>query len=250
MRYLLAFLVCCLTAAPLLGQDDLNLAQFYLTPAYLNPAFVGTTPHYRAVFHHRSQWNAIGATPNRQLASFEYNFITFDGGLGVQVLRTSFGGDLPWQSTAARLAYGQRIYLNRRWIIGGGLEVTYVNGGLDTDQLTFEDALLSGDPTQEINLPQERNSYLDLNAGLTIYNKAFYAGVALRNLTKPKRNAFGTTLNQLERALLLQAGYKTEILPEQYLAPALLFRYQNSFYQMDIGTNFDNQYFFGGLWYR
>lgn len=243
--YILTLLLVTYSAQ---GQD-LNLTQFYLAPAYLNPAFSGTTPHYRAVAHHRSQWYALSAVPQRHFASFEYNFVTINGGMSATLLRRNLGGDARWQTIEGRLAYAQRIYLNPRWVIGAGLEVAYANGGMSQGDLVFEDALLSGGATQEA-LPTDRSAYFDLNFGLTIYNKNFYAGIAGRNLLKPTIEAFGTQLNQLERAFLFQSGYKLEMMYDHRLSPALLFRFQNSFYQLDLGANWEYRELFAGLWYR
>ncbi|MEM6298949.1 MAG: PorP/SprF family type IX secretion system membrane protein [Bacteroidota bacterium] len=245
--WLIAFLVGLTTTT--VSAQDLNLTQFYLTPAYLNPAFAGTTPEFRLAFHHRSQWNALETTPQRQFASFEYNFITFDGGMSLTAGRTTLGGDARWQTFEARGAYSQRVYLNYRWIIGAGLELAYVTGSLNQGDLIFEDQLLSGNATRE-TLPAERSSYVDANFGLTIYNKAFYAGLAVRNLTTPSLNAFGAEQNELERVFLVQIGYKAELPFKNYITPAALFRYQNSFYQLDLGANWENEYVFTGLWYR
>lgn len=243
------FLIFFLLAPVLLSAQDLNLTQFYLAPAYNNPAFTGTTPHYRLIFHNRTQWYNLTPAPQRQFASFEYNFVTFDGGLGVSVQRRNLGGSARWQTIEARVAYAQRIYINPRWVVGAGLELVYANGSMSQGNLIFEDQLLSGSPTQEA-LPTGRASYIDVNAGLTIYNKRFYGGIAVANLLKPKIEAYGTTLNQLERSFLVQSGYKLDVGYGHALSPALFFKYQKLFYQLDLGANWEYEDFFAGLWYR
>lgn len=243
------FFIFLLLFPVVLSAQDLNLTQFYLTPAYSNPAFTGTTPHYRLAFHNRTQWYNLAPAPQRQFASFEYNFVTFNGGLGAHLQRRSLGASSRWQTIEARVAYAQRIYINPRWIIGAGLELVYANGSMSQGDLVFEDQLLSGNPTQEM-LPTDRASYADINFGLTIYNKQFYGGVAVANLLKPKVEAFGAVLNQLERSFLIQSGYKLEVGYGHALSPALFFKYQKSFYQMDIGANWEYEGVFAGLWYR
>ena len=238
----------------LLGQDP-NFAQFYTAPAFINPAFAGTTPHFRLTTLYRNQWPSIPGAYETNLFSFDYNWDYYNSGLAV-LLSNNRVKEWGFQANSAALVYSYQARLSDDWVLRLGLKGGYVLRSYNFDQLTFADQFASGGPTAE-NFENVRQGYVDIGAGALLYSQNFWLGLSLDHITEPNLAFTGNgdiVQEFLPVQLSFHTGYKAswerggEV--AGYVQPIAAAYWQAGYSRADVGVNFALLPFVAGVWYR
>ncbi|WP_086047812.1 PorP/SprF family type IX secretion system membrane protein [Hugenholtzia roseola] len=257
IKKLLSFVVFLLPflfffSLPLSAQES-QLTQFYALPSHLNPAFTGIVPYYRFGIAHRAQWLEVGRNGYQTtLASAELNLGENKGGLGLLLKQVShqLGSQLSLSPT-----YAYHFQVSRKVMIAAALSPSYTfSRGAN---LLFEDAILSGNPTQDpLQALTQRQHQVRLHAAGALYTEKFWVGTALFSLLELQWNEVEQTQNlglknrQTPIRYALHGGAKLEIAYQTHYLPALLYERQRSFHKLDLQNTFQIQQFLGGLGYR
>ncbi|TAH18877.1 MAG: type IX secretion system membrane protein PorP/SprF [Cytophagales bacterium] len=244
-------LVLSLFACPIAAAQDANFTQFYASPTYMNPAFAGAVPQYRATMQYRNQYPNIPNTYETNLFSFDYNLDYYNAGLGAMIVQDRLSS-FSMTSTSLLLSYSYQINLTKKWIMRLGLQGAYTFRTTDFSRLVFQDQLDSGSPTKE-NLVGNFVHYPDVGTGFLVYNKTFWFGFGLHHLTRPYQSLINTS-ERLEMKQTVQAGAKFSFSKDWdkdiSIAPAILYQRQGIFDQLDLGVNFFYEPLIAGIWYR
>ncbi len=245
------FTLLFLLPASFCMAQDANFTQFYASPTYMNPAFAGAVPHYRATVQYRNQYPNIPNTYETNIFSFDYNLDYYDTGLGAMVIQDRLSS-FSMTSTSLLLSYSYQLKLTKKWVARLGLQGAYTFRTTDFSRLVFQDQLSSGNPTQE-NLAGNFIHYPDFGTGLLVYNKTFWFGAALHHLTKPYQSLIDAS-ERLAMRMTAQAGAKFSFSKDWdkdiSISPAILYQRQGAFSQLDLGVNFFYEPLILGLWYR
>ena len=75
-------------------SQDLHFSQYYSSPLYLNPAFTGAIPEYRAVVNYRIQWPSLPNAFNTYAFSFDYNPRKYNSNFGLLITQPTMP-DMP-----------------------------------------------------------------------------------------------------------------------------------------------------------
>ncbi len=247
------FLIASLVfGSQLVRAQDHQFTQFYASPLYMNPAFAGTTPHFRFAAIYRNQWPNIPGAFQSMQASLDYNWDYYDTGIGMLLSHNRVGGP-GLVNTSANFFYSYQININRSWVARLGL-----NGGIgftsiDLSRLTFEDQLINGGPTAE-QLSLRPLITPNVGVGGTIYSRQFWFGAAAHNLTRPQRSFLSPDERQAIR-FTVQTGVKIPLDGQGEdtkvsLSPAALYQAQGIYDQLDLGVNFFYEPMIMGIWYR
>jgi type IX secretion system PorP/SprF family membrane protein len=218
---------------------------------YLNPAFAGTTPHYRLAAVYRNQWPSIPGAYQVNQFSFDFNWDYYDSGIGVLLTQDRLGLQALSATTVA-FQYAYQVNLSRSWALRMGLQAGVQGRSADFSRYIFEDQLINGGATAEefARLPVIMP---DFSAGGLLFNKNFWFGFAAHHLLRPSQSLLDTR-DRIERRFSFHTGFK--ILIDEFsenttsLAPALLYQRQGIFDQLDMGVNFYYKPLLLGLWYR
>ncbi len=244
-------LALLLSAATLGFAQDPNFTQFYASPVYMNPAFVGAVPQYRATMQYRNQYPNIPNTYETNLFSFDYNWDDYDSGVGAMIVQDRLSS-FSMTSTSLQLSYSYQIKLTKQWRARLGLQGAYTVRTTDFSRLVFQDQLNTGNPTQE-NLIGNFIHYPDFSTGFLVYNKTFWFGAGIHHLTRPYQSLINTS-ERLAMRQTIQAGAKFSFSKDWdkdiSIAPAILYQRQAPFDQLDLGVNFFYEPLILGLWYR
>jgi type IX secretion system PorP/SprF family membrane protein len=229
--------------------QDVHHTQFFHTPTYMNPAMVGTTPHYRVTALYRNQWAGI---PNYQqgFLSFDYNIDEYSSGIGftTQYDRNAASG-LTNMNFAGQYAFYFSITPKLNMRMGG--QVAYLSRSIDFSKLVFQDQLQNGGATAE-KLPNNTVNVLDVSVGGVLYTEKFWAGAAIHHLNRPSWGFLGAE-DKLPMKMSVHIGGKIILDGQQeevYLLPSLQYQMQPPFNQFIAGTNLVVQPLVFGLWYR
>jgi type IX secretion system PorP/SprF family membrane protein len=263
-KALITFLLILLAEGSVTAQDP-QFSQFYAAPLYLNPALAGSTNQARAGINYRNQWPAIDANFTTTSAFFDYFIEDKNSGVGILLTRDQEGlAGLRSLSVALQYSYELSItdYLGFR----PGFQVGLYNRDVNFNKLTFGDQF--DDSGQFLNQPTAESfntnfskTFLDLSAGGVFFTKVAWLGVAAYHLNKPNQSIIDEK-SPLPVKLSFHGGFKFFMRPgvvgsgvysreaERSIAPAIQYRHQGEFDQMDLGLYFTFEPLVLGTWYR
>jgi len=241
-----------------LSQDP-QYSQFYSNPIYLNPAFAGTGNNTRAVVIHRIQWPNLPQAFTNSTVSLDYNGDNINSGFGF-IAHQEKEGTAALQSTTASFIYSYHANLNNRVVIRPALKFGYVFRDIDRTKLILGDQVdfgVDGTPSQDpqVNAIRLKN-YWDIGAGVLMYTKKSWFGIAIDHLTHPNRSLLeGEDRLPLRYSVHLGSRYPLQkLIPvgsiAPTIAPSVLYRRQGKFQQLDAGASLHLQPVIVGLYYR
>ncbi len=244
-------------------SQDPQFSQFYANPLYLNPALAGGALAPRLTANYRNQWPALSA--NFVTASFGADVFlpNYNSGIGVQVTTDSQGlGNL--KATDIALQYAYQINLNDVTSLRLGIQGGFASRSLDYYGLTFGDQFtnggFTGNPSTDPFAQGGPNvSYADFSTGMMVYSDWYWLGLAAHHINRPNQ-AFSGTEARLPVKASLQAGLRipfagytflgNEIDKEKSISPAILYKKQGKYDQLDMGLYVTIEPLVLGMWYR
>lgn len=246
-------LACCIAANS--GAQDAQFTQFYASPTYVSPGFVGTGLQTRFGLAYRDQWPAIpGAFVTANFA-VDHFMSEVNSGVGLLVTHDKAGsGGLRYTSATAQYAY--EIELKRKVFIRPALQIGWVNHAVDYTRLVFGDQLArGGDVGTYDNLQGTSIGYVDMGTGVLFFTPKLWLGLSLHHLNRPNQSLLMHEAF-VPRKFSMHGGYRvsmrTPVIRQhpQSLVFAFNYKAQEKYDQLDIGGYFERDPFFVGLWYR
>jgi type IX secretion system PorP/SprF family membrane protein len=272
MRKVLYILTCIFTLAlcrtSTFAQDP-QLSQFYAAPLLISPAFAGINNTSKINFIHRNQW------PNL-LANYQYSAITAElalpiqnAGVGLIMSNDVQFSNLRTTTFAAQYAY--HLVTSEDQHISFGLQAGYVNKGLDLSNLIWESQLqdiLTGrgigaaisDPIISQLIPNKQ--YIDLGTGFLVNSRNTWFGLNVDHINQPDKSLFNGSSNILPMKFTAILGTKIQLgnkfydgtienmKKEKSFSPAIHFKKQGPYTQLDIGAYVTYEPLIAGIWYR
>jgi type IX secretion system PorP/SprF family membrane protein len=247
--------------------QDPQLSQFYNQQIYHNPAFTGHTGGSRLMASSRLQWFGLGLPYKTYMASYD---TYIDNGVSV-------GGQVIHDEQSSNFQTNTVSGLFSRWWEFGltmGIKASYVNRGINLDNLKFIDqysssgiATQSQDPLAKAN--NFNQNFGDFSFG-ALYEKHF--GESDEFNPNKKGIQFGLSVNHIDKILygqdftlpLPQIGvhgswkipidfkfwYRDENREESTLTLTGYFRKQGKNMMLDFGPTIRFSPIILGLWYR
>ncbi len=248
-----------------LRAQDAQYSQFYAAPLYLNPAFAGSALAPRAVLNYRNQWPGLDATYVTYSASFDYYFPKAKSGVGLLVTNDMQGFG-KFRNTDIGAQYAYQLELSDDWAFRAGVQASYVLRNANYFGLTFGNQYTSQgfDP----NLPGESlayatNNYVDLSSGGLLFSDKFYIGYSAHHMNRPNQSILSGENSPLPMKSTITAGMKIPLDSktgkglrvsknerEISFSPAILYKMQGKFSQLDAGMYFTYEPLVLGVWYR
>jgi len=252
----LVFIFALLFVGKLGLSQDPHFTQFYASPLYLAPSFAGSTKGKRLVTNYRNQWPALQKAFVTYSFSYDHYLPSLNSGLGVIFFREQAGnGNL--STTNLGLSYSYHIKLNHEWRVIPGLKILYTQNGLDFNNLTFGDQLISGQGSTSENASAYSDHVKDVDASASalFYSNNLWAGLTVDHLLRPNESLSGQqSLLPMRYSLFggmkipINTRYNNRI--QESLSPALHFMKQGRNTQMSMGLYWHYNPFMLGLWYR
>ncbi len=256
-------LLLVLGVIQLVWAQDPQFSQFYATQVVLSPAFTGIADGPRLALAYRMQWTAIPGYYRTFAAAYDQPvfFGRVRNGLGLSFIADQAGeGNLTKLNVL--LNYALHIELSKNSALSLGLSGGIMQASIDFYRLRFPDQI---DPNAGFVLPtQERNFFEnriheDVNAGALWYNKYVYVGTSVMHITQPQQRFYNVPLPNPASARLpirvnFFAGAQIPIdrnkEGKQSVGPAVMYRIQQPFQQLDLGFYVNLDPVVLGVWYR
>ena len=238
------------------GQDP-TFSQVYAAPVYLSPSFTGLTNGSRVALTYRDQWPGIPNTYRTLSFAADHFFEKYSSGVGLVFVRDDQGGgQLITQNIG--LVYAYEFPLTRKIYMRPGLNFKYFERKIDPASLLWGDQIgPDGDILASAIGDFEKESYrkFDAAASAMVYSDDFWGGVVVDHLVK---SDLGFT--DIESALPIRTTvygggkyrFRTRTRNQDEVSATLAFMYrmQDDFQQLDIGSYWYINPFELGLWYR
>ncbi|MCB0666499.1 MAG: PorP/SprF family type IX secretion system membrane protein [Saprospiraceae bacterium] len=246
-RFRIIQLVLLTIGSGFLYSQDIHFTQFNMAPLTYNPALTGAFyGSVRVGGLYRDQWGSAYNTPSFYLDSPILKGFRKQDWIGVGV---SFFSDeaeseyLPFDANTSSLrgtittggllasgAYHFALDKERNTVIALGVQYGTVTKKVG-DKFQFEDAILSGMPTQDI-LPEndQGKNYLDISGGLTITGKttgqSFYRiGVSAMHINQPRASIIGSgSGTKLPMRIVGYGTYHMDLNEQLMVTPSILFQ--------------------------
>ena len=246
--------------------QDPQFSQFYAAPLYLNPAFAGSTNQNRVGINYRTQWPAIDANFTTISAYGGFYIESKNSGVGFIINRDQ-EGLLGLQSINIGLQYAYDLSLTKTLSFRPGVQVGVYNRSINFGRLTFGDQIdpntgqfIGRASAEGLNSGQSK-FFPDLSFGGLLYSQRGWIGVAAHHILEPDQSLVGSPDN-LPMKLSGHAGWKFYLTPgqigrgfyqrpqERSITPAVQYRHQGRFDQMDVGLYYTLEPLIIGTWYR
>jgi type IX secretion system PorP/SprF family membrane protein len=260
----LPFIVLILFSQKGWSQDP-QFSQFYANPLYLNPAMAGGALQSRATLNYRNQWPSLAANFVTTTFGFDTYLPNLNSGLGFLVTTDAQGaGNI--KSTELGLQYAYQVQLNESNFLRMGLQGTMATRKLDYFGLTFGDQFSpdgylqspsTGDPVAQ---GSPSIFYADFSSGLMAYSDWYWAGVSVHHMNRPDQAFTGLEIARLPMKASVHAGLRipfagytflgNELDKEKTISPAIMYKKQGKYDQLDLGMYVTYSPLTFGVWYR
>ena len=184
MKHALILLVALVTASwSAVAQQQLRRSQFVTNTYLANPAVAGTEPGTVLSSTYRNQWAGFSGGPSTMLLS-GHRALPNGIGAGLILYNDDMGGAVSQSGIELTGAYS--ILLNNQDAVSFGLS-------MKGNQFVFDGTNLEVYQSGDESLPGtlESSFGVDFNAGMMVYGKDYYFGMAVFNLIQDKLSLAG-----------------------------------------------------------
>ena len=171
-----------------MAQQQLRRSQFVTNTYLSNPAVAGTEPGTVLSTTYRNQWAGFSGWPSTMLIS-GHRSLPNGIGAGLILYNDDMGGAISQSGLELTGAYS--VLLNNQDAVSFGLSMKgnqFVFDGTDLEVYQPNDPSLPG--------TLESTFGIDFNAGMMVYGKDYYFGMAVFNLLQDKLNVAGVDDDQ------------------------------------------------------
>lgn len=264
MKYTFALYALMLSGYGVVTAQDPQYSQFYASPLYLSPAFAGSSQQGRVGMNYRNQWPGIDANFTTFSLWSDFYLEDHNSGLGA-ILTRDYANTLGLQSISLGLQYAYQFQLTKKLSFRPGVQVSLNTRSINYNKLIFGDQINNDgsiDPATAENLAGSTTVFFpDLGFGGLLFSEHAWIGLAVFHLLTPNQSLSGGS-DKLPMKFSGHAGYKFffrngsmgmgyETKPqERSIAPAIQYRHQGQFDQMDVGMYLTLEPITFGTWYR
>jgi type IX secretion system PorP/SprF family membrane protein len=256
---LILFTICTLLLVAVsfkASSQDALFSQFYANPLYLNPAFAGVKRCTRISMNYRNQpFPSLGTFSTYSFSADTYA-PKLSGGIGFNVIHDNQAGLIG--RTQAGAFYAWQGILSQNWSISLGLEGSYHNHRLYSENLVFPDqySTTGNLATSGELLGDALSSHtLDFSGGFLVYTNEFYLGASAHHLTQPAISIYNDQKLALKYSFVM--GYKytpgknTRTENNQFsFSPNIIIQSQSGYYRLNYGTYAQVGDITAGVWFR
>lgn len=252
LRINILSLLICFASGVLFGQQDKLLTHFMYDRMSINPGETGLDDGICATSIYRNQWDKVNGAPNSAVLNVAANMNRFfPGGLGLSFYHDAIGFS---RQNNLLLNYSYPINLGNIGVLGAGIGVGMMSYSMNPAWIppqTLNDPSLPGNDFSAISL--------DLNFGLYLKGRNYYAGLSSTHLSESEMLGSATGIGvagySTARHYYLMGGYKLPNIASGALDFNLMMRTDLVKYSVDINSRYffkkdSKEFGYVGLTYR
>jgi type IX secretion system PorP/SprF family membrane protein len=234
--------------------QDPEFSQIYPGLLRLNPAFAGTGGRGRVSAIYRNQWPGLSSAYITTGAFYDQPVEFVHGGVGLQIINDSQGGNTFGWSSAA-LIYSYHLQASKDIFILAGFQTSLNQWSRSVNNLVFPDMVdpVGGiiNPTSEV-IAGNNKLYPDFSVGFLANYKDMIAGISIDHLAKPVVSLSDSYKSQLSRkwSLFIRNSFRFSGSPADgfYISPGIFFRSQQKSEIIKYGFTVGYDYIHIGTW--
>lgn len=201
------------------AQQLPQYTQYMLNEFAINPAVAGKEEFADVRSNNRYQWVGITDAPRTYMLTVHGPMKLKNMGLGMNLFTDIVG---PTRRVGLNFSYAYHIKLNEETKVSLGLSAGVLQWGIDGHKLQLHDA---GD---ENLLTQYQTTYVpDFGAGVLLYTKKYYIGIAVPQMYQSKINLYPGVENKgkLVTHFNVNGAYKFDLGEDFKLEPSFILKY-------------------------
>lgn len=172
-KHLFILLLSSVVGSAVAQQDpQYNLYQF--NPLIINPAYAGSRDGLSVVADVRNQWVGFEGAPKTSIISGHAPILNKNVGVGFTLIGDRMG---PRSMVGFSGNFAYILKLNNKWKLSMGL-----NAGYNRYQFNYQDITFKNIDNANSNLGKFNEGALDLNCGMYLKSKSFFAGISFTHL--------------------------------------------------------------------
>lgn len=247
LRIILLLLAVVSLAGRANAQVDPHFTQYYVYPAWLNPALTGVFDgEYRASAIYRNQWSNVGSAFSTMGASLEFT-TNKNLNAGVSIVNQVAGnGGFNYTTAYGNVAYtGLRFGAAENHRVVFGLQGGLIQRKFNPSKLVFSDQWnpVTGGmiPTQEAIMNSSATSF-DAGAGVLYYDATpgkkanIFGGFSASHLTRPENKFAGVVNEKMPVRYTIHGGVKLAVSDELSVTPNAVYLRQGNMEEKVLGT--------------
>lgn len=252
LRINILSLLICFASGVLFGQQDKLLTHFMYDRMSINPGETGLDDGICATSIYRNQWDKVNGAPNSAVLNVAANMNRFfPGGLGLSFYHDAIGFS---RQNNLLLNYSYPINLGNIGVLGAGIGVGMMSYSMNPAWIppqTMNDPSLPGSDFSAINL--------DLNFGLYLKGRNYYAGLSSTHLSESEMlgnaTGIGVAGYSTARHYYLMGGYKLPNIASGALDFNMMMRTDMVKFSVDLNSRYffkkdSKEFGYVGLTYR
>ncbi len=217
--------------ADLKAQQLPQYTQYMLNQYAINPAFAGKEEYAEVRSDNRYQWIGITDAPRTYVLTVNGPLKVKNMGIGMNLFTDIVG---PTRRVGINFSYAYHIKLNKETKMSMALSAGVLQWGIDGHKLILHDA---GDDNL---LTQYQTTYApDFGAGILIYNKKYYFGIAVPQMYQAKLNLYpgSDSRGTLVTHFNINGAYKFNVGEDFKIEPSFLVKYATPApFKLDVGA--------------
>ncbi len=243
-------------------SQDVSFSQFYANPMYLNPAFSGSIGVPRIALQYRNQWHSFDNAFTTYSAAFDIPVKKMQGGIGGYVISDSQADGI-LNTLQFNVAYSVFVRLSEEYRLHGALQAGIFQNSLNKSRLIFADNLdpnygNHGTSRELASLTDPNFTYADFSAGIMMYSKKLFYGLAVHHLTEPNQSFYQGNENvaKLERKYTGHFGARLPVYLYGHnrkkfdISPQIIAQMQGKNSQLNYGLFATKRGLTVGSWFR
>lgn len=212
------------------AQQLPQYTQYMLNEFAINPAVAGKEEFADVRSNNRYQWVGITDAPRTFILTVNGPMKFKNMGLGMNLFTDIVG---PTRRVGLNFSYAYHIKLNEEIKVSLGLSAGILQWGIDGHKLQLHDA---GDDNL---LTQYQTTYVpDFGAGVLLYHKKYYFGIAVPQLYQSRINLYPGADNKgtLVTHFNVNGAYKFDIGDDFKIEPSFILKYATPApFKLDVG---------------
>jgi type IX secretion system PorP/SprF family membrane protein len=237
-------------------SQDVQLTQFFSSPAVVNPAFAGANTCSRFVVIHRDQWCGVSKAYRTSLVTYDHYFANKNLGISAMVISDKAGsGSL--QNNYGGCAFSYEAVINRESSLRLAVQPGYGSKSINFQKLYFGDQIVRGGNVNTVENPTTPYRYFDISAGILYSFRNFWTGVSASHIDRFNESFYTGSFENIPFKYSVQMGSrfllnKNEKDERKYrsIYPVIIYKAQQKFDQVDLGLYYSAGYYNLGVWYR
>ncbi len=189
---------------PIIAQQDGQYSMYLFNQFIINPAYAGAREAIATVGSIRNQWVSFPGAPQTAYISVHAPLKKYHLGYGIIALNEKLGAK---NNSSAYATLSYILNISTKWKLSFGIRAGASNYKFDLSKTTYKDV----NDNSFFVLNNYNKTVLDIDAGLYLRSRSFYAGMSLTHLNQAKviNGSFdiNTTSSDVVYTLVLHAFY-------------------------------------------